>query len=108
MNLKEILSEFEVVHNHIKDKNLSEAFDILKILAESSKKFDFTSQLSNYQETYKNILKYSFEYGEDPEKEMVYFRLVKSLTELADEIKEELIIQSKQLTHYNTLRKSRF
>ncbi|MBN2762548.1 MAG: tetratricopeptide repeat protein, partial [Bacteroidales bacterium] len=60
--------------------------------------------LDNHLETYRNILKYSFELNDDPEKEQVYNRLQKSLTELADDIKEVLIVNNNLLS-YSTLKK---
>lgn len=89
----------------ISDRRIAESFVALSRLADNCRNIDFRNRLNKNIETYQNILKYSFELGDDPEKDKVYFRLVKSLLELADELKEELIVQFNLLGYYRLYRK---
>jgi tetratricopeptide (TPR) repeat protein len=100
MNYSELISEYNKILSFISEKRITDAFSLLDKLAEKCPNIDFKDRLSNNLETYRNILKYSFELSDDPEKEKVYNRLIKSLIELNDEIKEEIIRRYKLLNYY--------
>ncbi len=97
MKYPELIQKTDLFFELVFQKKLKNAFDLLEELVELCNNKDLKSQLDNYFQTYHNMLKYSFELGDDPEKEKVYKRLLKSLTELADNIKEDIV------THYNLL-----
>lgn len=105
MLYKDLKEEYRIVLSLIAERRIAEAFTALMKLTERCRNIDFTNRLNKNIETYKNILKYSFELGDDPERDKVYFRLVKSLLELADDVKEELIVQFNMLTYYRLHRK---
>ncbi|MBN2347644.1 MAG: tetratricopeptide repeat protein [Bacteroidales bacterium] len=100
MTKKELFEKHKQILDNIKKYQVKDAFDILFELVEKCKNQDYKSHLNNYYETYKNILKYSFELGNDPEKEKVYVHLVKSVSELADDIKEDIILNEGLLSYY--------
>ncbi|MFN8206057.1 MAG: tetratricopeptide repeat protein [Bacteroidales bacterium] len=83
----------------VTSQRLREAFIILQDLAETSRQGDFLNQLENHRETYRNILRYSFGEVEDPEKKTVYFRLLKSVIELADAIYSNILFRKKLQPH---------
>jgi len=78
---------------------LHEAFGVLQEMLALSPHGELNEQLEEYKITYTNILRYSFGEVEDPEKKAVYLRLLRSVTELADKIREHVIV-SRQLRHY--------
>jgi len=100
------MKHVEILEKHrqfcwlIKEKKVKDAFDLLNEITEKFQANRFKFSIENYYETYKNILKYSFELVEDPEKEKIYNHLLKSLLDLADEIKEAVIIQNKFFNYY--------
>jgi tetratricopeptide (TPR) repeat protein len=47
------------------------------------------------------MLKYSFELSDDPEKEKVYKHLMKSILELADDVRDDIILNKKLLGYYS-------
>jgi tetratricopeptide (TPR) repeat protein len=100
MNYKEILDKHNTIVGLIVERRIAEAFKMLAKLTDSLRNLDFRTRLANNEETYRNILKYSFEQGDDPEKEKVYDRLVKSVLELADEVKDGIIQQENLLSYY--------
>lgn len=100
MTYKEILDKHDTVVSLIVQRRIAEAFKMLDKLTDSIRNADFRTRLTNNEDTYRNILKYSFEQGDDPEKEKVYVRLVKSVLELTDEVKDEIIQQEKLLSWY--------
>ncbi|MBN2519187.1 MAG: hypothetical protein JXB17_01675, partial [Bacteroidales bacterium] len=100
MKTLEIQEKYQLFCKLIKEKQVKDAFDVLNEIIDIFQISQFKFTVENYYETYKNILKYSFELVEDPEKEKIYNHLLKSLLELADEIKETIITQNKYFTHY--------
>jgi tetratricopeptide (TPR) repeat protein len=103
MNYSQVLEKYQQFFKHVFAGQLKEAFDVLGGLAENCRNKDLKIQLEKSYETYRNILKYSFELGDDPEKEKVYQKLLKILTELADDIREDLI-SSFGLLNYHKLK----
>ena len=100
MNYKELTVKYSKFFDYISKKQIKDAFDILRELIDRCKNKDLKDQLDNNYNIYQNILKYSFELGDDPEKESVYGRLIKSITELADDAKEDIICNFKLLSYY--------
>ncbi len=103
MNYSLVLEKYHRFFKYAFLGQLKEAFDVLEEMAEKCRNKDLKNQLEKSYDTYRNILKYSFELGDDPEKEKVYQKLLKSLTELADDIREDLI-SSYGLLNYHQLR----
>ena len=99
MNYKILQEKYKRCCQLVIDKQLYEAFIVLKELVMESKKGDLLVQWERDQETYQNILKYSFGEVEDPQKKPVYYHLLRSVLELADETREA-IISAKQLSGY--------
>ncbi|MBN2214636.1 MAG: tetratricopeptide repeat protein [Bacteroidales bacterium] len=85
------MEKYHLVFKYIYLGQLKEAFDVMGQMAEICRNNDLKIQLEKAFDTYRNILRYSFELGDDPEKEKVYQKLIKSLTELADDIREDII-----------------
>jgi len=104
MKYDELNRVYNQVIGSIAVKRVKDAFDSLALLANRCGNRDLKNQLDNHYETYRNILKYSFELQDDPEKEQVYNRLLKSLIELADDIREDLIVNNNLLS-YSSLKK---
>lgn len=100
MRYKELLEKYSRFFDYIQHKQLKEAFDLLKDLVKLCKNKDLNDQMENLYQTYSNMLKYSFGMTDDPEKENVYHRLVKSLIELADDIKEDIVINHNLISYY--------
>ncbi len=68
-----------IVGNKLKD-----ALDVLKELVIQSRKGDYISKYEELDETYKNLLKYTIEGIDDPERDKIYNHLLVSVLELAD------------------------
>ena len=100
MDFHELKRRHLQVVAHIGKKQIKDALNGLDILCNHCQNKDLRSQLENHTETYANILKYSFETGDDPERERVYLRLVRSVLGLADDVKEDIIRSNKLLRYY--------
>jgi tetratricopeptide (TPR) repeat protein len=86
-------------------KQLHEVFIVLKELVTQSKNGDLSVQFEHCQDTYRNILKYSFGEVEDPEKKTIYYHLLRSVIELADETRESIIALD-QLLNYSKIKQN--
>lgn len=106
MTYKELSEKQGRIVELVDQKRIMEAFRILDNLTEQCRNVDLRTRLTNNEETYRNILKYSFEQGNDPEKEKVYGRLVKSVLELAEEVKDDIILQENLLSYYKLKEKN--
>jgi hypothetical protein len=91
MNYSELQAQYGKFNGLLEEKKVQEAIGILKPMAAECHNSDILSQLDTYLETYQNLLKYSFAQYEDPEKSKIYHRLLRSLYELGDQVKEVLI-----------------
>jgi hypothetical protein len=101
MNYRDLLEKYYQIIGLIGEGRLAEAIENLGFLVDKCRIIDYRNRLNIALSTYQNMLRYSFELGDDPEKQKVYERLVKSLLELTDEVKEELIRQYSLLSYYN-------
>ncbi len=97
-------AELKEFHNRVKEfvinRQIKDAFDVLSGLAEQCRDKDLSQQLNAQTDIYRNILKYSFEMGDDPEKEKVYAHLQKSILDLADDIKEDILYNQHLISYY--------
>jgi len=96
----ELLNKYRQILDLIHQKKIADALRKIDNLSDICRNKDFKNRTRSNTEIYQNILKYSFELDKDPEREKVYQRMTKSLLELTDELKEELIRQFNMLAHY--------
>ena len=99
MTNKELQSKYNLVFEFLSKSRVKDALDKLSELSNECKNTDFKAQIERHSNTYLNMLKYAFELSDDPQKEIVYQRLVKEIMELADDIREDLL-RSHQLLRY--------
>jgi tetratricopeptide (TPR) repeat protein len=104
MKYKDLMLNINLVYEYLFTRRLKDAMDSLALLVNQCNNRDLKNQLDNHLDTYRNMLKYSFELTGDPEKEKVYTRLLKELTGLADDVKEDLIVNN-NLLNYSDLKK---
>jgi tetratricopeptide (TPR) repeat protein len=98
MEYKLLLEKHNRCCQLVTGKQLREAFLVLTELVKESKNGDLQVKLEEYQETYSNILKYSFGEITDPEKKKIYYHLLRSVIELADDAREAVILSKRLLS----------
>lgn len=103
MTFTALKTGYNQVIGYIEKNRIRNALDSLRILCNQGKNLDYRNQLEGHTETYLNMLRYSFELSDDPQKEGVYNRLVKSIIGLADDVRED-ILRSGNLLQYYRLR----
>jgi tetratricopeptide (TPR) repeat protein len=100
MNYIELKDKINQILDDVAGHQVIDAMEQLGKLTLECKNKDFAAQLEQHHETYRNMLKYSFELSDDPEKEKVYKHLMKSIIELADDIRDDIIFNKKLLGYY--------
>jgi len=100
MTYPELIKKYNQVFDHVLAHRIKETFSTLDSLILECSNRDLSNNLEKHKETYRNILKYSFELSDDPEKEKVYRKLMKDILELTDDIKEDIILNQHLLGYY--------
>ena len=100
MTFAELTDRYQQVIQFVEDHRINEAMDAMGSLAVLCTKRDLGIQLEKHRDTYRNMLTYSFELGDDPEKEQVFNRLMKSVLELNDDIREDILMKERLISYY--------
>ncbi len=101
MNYKELNTRYLQAFDYISKSRIKDAIDSLGFLCSYSRDGDYRLQLDSHSETYLNMLRYAFELSDDPQKEMVYNRLIRDIMSLADDVREDIIRNNKLLQYYS-------
>ncbi|MBN1118776.1 MAG: tetratricopeptide repeat protein [Bacteroidales bacterium] len=86
MELKQIQHKQNQITKAILSGELSKAFNLIPELAYQARNGSLISELELLEVTYKNILRYSFGYAKDPERDKIYNNLRRQLIELNDDL----------------------
>ncbi len=78
---------------NLHDRKILDAIDKISLLISESGKEYFSDMLEQQSVTYENILKHSFSAVKDPEREKVFFFLIRNLLEMADELQESILTE---------------
>jgi tetratricopeptide (TPR) repeat protein len=102
------ISEVKKIHKNacsllFSNKVLDALAEIEKLIHASGKEY-YIDQIEQHRFTYQNILKHSFSKIKDPEREKVYFYLIRNLLEMADELKENILTHA-SVGHIYALKK---
>lgn len=100
MTHKELVDISDRIFKLATDERMAEALAALRQLVLQCGHIEYENRLDNNRDTYRNMLKYSFEKGDDPEKKKVYNRLVKSVLELSDDVRETLLEKENMIPYY--------
>jgi tetratricopeptide (TPR) repeat protein len=100
MTYTELKSKYNQVFDFIAKSRVKDALDTLRYLCNHGRNLDLRTQLDEHAETYLNMLTYSFELSDDPQKELVYNRLIKAVIGLTDDVKEDIIRSGNLLNYY--------
>jgi len=87
--------DYQRIVSMLHSRRVYDAVDRLRLLVGESQKEYINERIDSLVETYRNILRHSFSAVYDPEREKVYLYLIRSLLELADELKEMLLTETR-------------
>ena len=93
INVEQINTRYQRLCYLVSARRVKDALDVLGELVGNSGYSDFFIQLEHLEHTYEQMLKYMLEGVQDPERDKVYNKLLISILELADRVKNQLLEQ---------------
>jgi tetratricopeptide (TPR) repeat protein len=91
MNRKEIWENHQLASDFIARRQLGNALDLFYQMADETDSDYYNLQLDKHKETYSSILEYALKEIEDPERDEIYYRLLRDILEIGDKLKEHLL-----------------
>lgn len=93
--MNQILEQHRKIVSLISKRRVKQSLDILRNMMEKGAVGSFTDDFEALTLTYRNMLKYTVEGVNDPERENIYRKLRQSILHLADMVKQDI------LSHYS-------
>jgi tetratricopeptide (TPR) repeat protein len=91
INVSKIKSQYKRLCQLVSARRVKDALDVLSKLVSESGFSDFFIQQEHLEHTYEQMLNYMLEGVQDPERDRVYNKLLTSILELADRVKDRLM-----------------
>jgi len=91
INVSKIKSRYKHLCHLVSARRVKDAMDVLNKLVSESGYSDFFIQQEHLEHTYEQMLNYMLEGVQDPERDKVYNKLLTSILELADKVKDRLM-----------------
>ena len=91
INVQQINSRYKRLCRLVASRKVKDALDVLGGLVGESEFSDFFIQMEHLEHTYEQMLNYMLEGIQDPERDKVYHKLLISILELADRVKDRLM-----------------
>jgi len=98
MDTTQVNKLYQQICKQLYSRKILDAIENLEKLIVASGREFYLEQLSQQKIIYENILKHSFNKIKDPERDKIYFKLVRDLLEMADSLKE-LLLTMNAFTH---------
>jgi tetratricopeptide (TPR) repeat protein len=95
VNTSKVILQHKLICKLISEKKIKQSLDILQEMINVSSLGDLRDEYNNIVMTYRNMVSYTIEGIDDPERTKVYIRLIQSILELADQLKQDI------LSHYS-------
>ncbi len=91
INVQQIMRRYQRLCRLVSTRRVKDALDVLNDLVSESGFSDFFIQQEHLEHTYEQMLNYMLEGVQDPERDKVYKKLLTSILELADRVKDQLL-----------------
>jgi len=102
MTFKQIKEKHQQASDLLVERKVGFALDIYFELARDAHSDYYRIQMDKHKETYRNILDHAFNNAEDPQRDEIYIRLIRSILELGDQLKEHLLTVHRKSSIYHT------
>jgi len=91
MNINTIILQHRSICNLVIHRKVRQSFDIISDMLDNVSVGALRDEFGELQMTYRNILKYTVEGIDDPERQKVYNRLLQNILRLNDRIKQDIL-----------------
>jgi tetratricopeptide (TPR) repeat protein len=95
METVKILQQYKRIGKLISERKVKQSLDILDGMISESSAGYLRDEYDNIVLTYRNILRYTIEGVKDPERNKIYLRLLQSILNLSDRVRQDI------LSHYS-------
>ena len=95
MNTTKVILQHKQLCKLVSEKRIKQSLDILQDMISVSSLGDLRDEYNNIVMTYRNMLSYTIEGINDPERNKIYLKLIQSILGLADRLRQDI------LSHYS-------
>lgn len=91
MDINKVIQQHKRIEKLVSEKKIKQSLDILRDMISLSSLGDLRDEYNNIEMTYKNMLSYTIDGIRDPERNKVYLKLVQSILELTDYVRQDIL-----------------
>jgi tetratricopeptide (TPR) repeat protein len=91
MEIKKTIQQHKQICSFVEDRKIKQSLDILKDMMQASSSGHLRDEYDNLVLTYRNMLAYTIEGINDPERDKIYLKLIQSILELSDRVRQDIL-----------------
>ncbi len=91
MEIKKIIQQHKNLCSLVSEKKIKQSLDILSDMITGTASGDLRDQYEDLVMTYRNMLTYTIEGINDPERSKIYLKLIQSILELSDKVRQDIL-----------------
>ena len=91
MEVTRVIQQHRKICQLVGEKKIKQSLDILSNMISSSSSGELRDELENITMTYRNMLVYTIDGIEDPERNKIYLKLIQSILKLSDRVRQDIL-----------------
>jgi len=91
MEIKKTIQQHKRLCSFVKERKIKQSLDILSDMITGVTSGNLRDEYENLVMTYRNMLTYTIEGIDDPERNKVYLKLIQSILELSDRVRQDIL-----------------
>ncbi|MBK7628256.1 MAG: tetratricopeptide repeat protein [Bacteroidales bacterium] len=91
MNVTKVIQQHKKLCSLVSEKRIKQSLDILSDMITGSASGDLHDEYDNIVMTYRNMLTYTIEGINDPERNKIYLKLIQSILGLSDRVRQDIL-----------------
>jgi len=99
MDIKKTIQQHKQLCSLVSERRIKQCLDILSDMISGTLSGDLRDEYENLVMTYRNMLAYTMEGIKDPERNKIYLKLIQSILELSDKVRQDIL---SRLSGWNT------
>jgi len=104
MTQQDIIKTHKIISMLLNNKQLKDSFNALDLFLHSLQNWSFSEKKIELENNYKLMLQYAVDGVQDPERHLIYNKLITSIYTLSDEVKEALLFRDSVSYEYSQMR----
>ena len=91
MDTKKVIQQHKRLCSLVSEKKIKQSLDILSDMISAASSGDLANEYGDLVMTYRNMLTYTIEGIDDPERSRIYLKLIQSILELSDKVRQDIL-----------------